>query len=429
RQNTPYASATALEPGASATDARATARKGSRSPEPNTAARMSRRWSAAITAALPPPATSSASATSADVASSAGASTTAATASPAAAIQPIHASGERIASRTAGRALAKSAARANASVAVKSAPAARAPRPPTTSSESSSVPRTSAPARSARPRMRPTRPGARSGAGTSATASAPWLARSSIRPASASATAPTATAGTRTSARLRGRRRPRSARSGVRAPCAARYATAASASALGAETLPQGGHELRDGDARLRHGVAVADRHLPVVERLEVDGDAKRRADLVLAAVAAADRLGLVVRQHEVRPQRCRDLAGQRRELLVLGQREDGDLVGGEVAVEAQDHAHALLVRLLVVRGAEERVRRAIGAHRRLDDVRDELLVRRLVEVAQVLTRVLRMAAKVVVGAVVDALHLLPPEREAELDVRGRGGVVRALLR
>jgi hypothetical protein len=47
-------------------------------------------------------------------------------------------------------------------------------------------------------------------------------------------------------------------------------------------------------DPLLRHRVALADGHRLVLERLEVDGDAVRRADLVLAAVAAADRAGVV---------------------------------------------------------------------------------------------------------------------------------------
>ena len=46
--------------------------------------------------------------------------------------------------------------------------------------------------------------------------------------------------------------------------------------------------------ALLRHRVAVAHRDGAVLERVEVDRDAERRADLVLAAVAAADRAGVV---------------------------------------------------------------------------------------------------------------------------------------
>src|SRR5579863_8004559 len=50
-----------------------------------------------------------------------------------------------------------------------------------------------------------------------------------------------------------------------------------------------------DREADLFGGVAVAHRHGPVLEALEVDGDAQRRPDLVLAPVAATDRLRLVV--------------------------------------------------------------------------------------------------------------------------------------
>ena len=44
----------------------------------------------------------------------------------------------------------------------------------------------------------------------------------------------------------------------------------------------------------LRHRVPLADRDRLVVEGLEVDSEAVRRADLVLAAVAAADGSGVV---------------------------------------------------------------------------------------------------------------------------------------
>ncbi len=54
-------------------------------------------------------------------------------------------------------------------------------------------------------------------------------------------------------------------------------------------------HKPVDGDADLGHGVAVADGDGVVVEGVEVDGDAEGCADLVLAAVAASDALGVVV--------------------------------------------------------------------------------------------------------------------------------------
>src|SRR5919204_6615023 len=84
------------------------------------------------------------------------------------------------------------------------------------------------------------------------------------------------------------------------------------------ELLPQRGDHVGDGHANLRHRVALADRHLLVLERIEVDGDAERRADLVLTPVPAADGLRLVVRREQVRTDRRVDLARERRELLVL---------------------------------------------------------------------------------------------------------------
>src|SRR5581483_10930992 len=57
-------------------------------------------------------------------------------------------------------------------------------------------------------------------------------------------------------------------------------------------------HELDralERDPLLRETVAVADRDCPVVERLVVDRERPRRADLVLASVALADRGGVVV--------------------------------------------------------------------------------------------------------------------------------------
>src|SRR4029077_329812 len=119
-----------------------------------------------------------------------------------------------------------------------------------------------------------------------------------------------------------------------------------------AERLSERGHELLDRHAYLAHRVALADRHGAIVDRLEVDRHAERRADLVLTAVAPADRLRLVVRRHEMRPDLRPDVARDGAQALVLREREDGDLVRREVWTEAHHDARALLVGLLVVRGA-----------------------------------------------------------------------------
>ena len=96
--------------------------------------------------------------------------------------------------------------------------------------------------------------------------------------------------------------------------------------------------------------------------------------------------------------------------------------------METEDHPHALLVGLLVIRSAEERERRAVGPDRGLDHVRNEALVRGIVEVLELLPRVLRVPLQVEIRAVMDAFELLPAERVAELDVEGLGRVVGTLL-
>src|SRR3546814_12824307 len=73
----------------------------------------------------------------------------------------------------------------------------------------------------------------------------------------------------------------------------------------------------------LRHRVPVTHGDGAVIERVEVDGDAHGGADLVLAAVAPADGLGLVVVAHQVAAEQVEDLAGDRREGVLLGERQD----------------------------------------------------------------------------------------------------------
>lgn len=55
------------------------------------------------------------------------------------------------------------------------------------------------------------------------------------------------------------------------------------------QTGPQHLDQPLDRHPFLLQGVPVADGHRPVLERVEVDGDAERRARFVLTAVAPAD--------------------------------------------------------------------------------------------------------------------------------------------
>ncbi|EOD65990.1 putative transcriptional regulator [Amycolatopsis vancoresmycina DSM 44592] len=187
----------------------------------------------------------------------------------------------------------------------------------------------------------------------------------------------------------------------------------------------------------MRHRVALAHRHGLVLERVEVDRDAVRRADLVLAAVAAADRLGVVEVDVPVLAQGGRDLLRLRGQVGVARQRQHRDLERRQPRVELQHHADvgaALGVRhlFLDVGVHQERHHRPADTGRRLDDERPVPLARGLVEERQVLARVVRVRRQVEVGAVRDALELAPlltgVEREPVLDVDGALRVVRELF-
>src|SRR3954470_10657728 len=88
--------------------------------------------------------------------------------------------------------------------------------------------------------------------------------------------------------------------------------------------------------ALLGHRVALPDRDRLVVEGVEVDGDAERRADLVLAPVAPADRAGVVELDVPALPQGGREVFGLRRQVGVARKRQHGDLDRREPRVEPQ---------------------------------------------------------------------------------------------
>ena len=183
------------------------------------------------------------------------------------------------------------------------------------------------------------------------------------------------------------------------------------------------------GDALLLQRVAVAHRDGAVLERLVVDGHAPRRADLVLAAVALADRAALVVLGLHVRCAARRAISRADLGLAVLAhERQHGRLDRRQARVQLEHGARLALDLLLVVGVDEEGERRAVGAGGRLDDVRDVALARLLVEVLELLARVLGVLGQVEVAAVGDALELRPADREQVLDVGGARRVVAELV-
>ena len=140
---------------------------------------------------------------------------------------------------------------------------------------------------------------------------------------------------------------------------------------------PSSARQLVDRDALLRERVAVAHGDRAVLERLVVDRHAPRRADLVLAAVALADRAALVVLGLHDRPRSALvDLAGELGLAVLAHERQHGDLDRRQARVQLQHRALLARDLLLVVGVDEEGERRAVGAGGRLDHVRDVALAR-----------------------------------------------------
>jgi hypothetical protein len=127
----------------------------------------------------------------------------------------------------------------------------------------------------------------------------------------------------------------------------------------------------------LRRAVALAHGHAAALDRLKVDGDCKRHADLVGARVALAD--GVAGRVHNVAQPRRRQLRAdggrQRVELLLLHQGEHGRLDGRDERRELE-HGARLVALARVVAVLKHAVQDAADAKRRLDDRRHERAAR-----------------------------------------------------
>src|SRR3954452_21778862 len=110
------------------------------------------------------------------------------------------------------------------------------------------------------------------------------------------------------------------------------------------DTLAEVGPDRVLADARLLHGVALADGDRAVLHGLAVHGDAERRARLVLAAVAPPDRARLVVEAAvAARAQVLVDLHGLLGHAVLLHQRENTGLDRRQRRLDAQRDARLTL--------------------------------------------------------------------------------------
>ena len=191
----------------------------------------------------------------------------------------------------------------------------------------------------------------------------------------------------------------------------------------------QAGRQLAPRHPLLLGAVAEPQRHRVVRHGVVVDGHAVGGADLVLPPVAAPDRPALVVERGERLAQLRLDLARALGEPVLLHQREHAHGDRRHARMEAQHHA-ALAADLVLVVAVHQRHQHRPGQpDRGLDNERHVALARALVQVGQVLAGEFHVPLQVEVGAIVDALQLLPAEREPVLDVVRVARVVRQLVR
>ncbi len=165
-----------------------------------------------------------------------------------------------------------------------------------------------------------------------------------------------------------------------------------------------------------------------------VDRQAERRADLVLAAVALADRAALVVLDLQAAAQGGVHLACQLGLAVLADERQHRGLHGRKARVQAQNGARLARARalaldeFLVVGVDQERERRAVRAGRGLDHVGHVAAAGGLVEVLELLPGELGVAREVEVAAVGDPLELGPADREQVFHVARARGVVGELV-
>src|SRR5207237_6286548 len=104
--------------------------------------------------------------------------------------------------------------------------------------------------------------------------------------------------------------------------------------------------QILDRDALLFHRIAlaqrdrVAERGIFFAECFEIDRDAERSPDFVLAPITAADRPRFIVKNEHVRPEKIYNLFRFRHEwLLVFQERENSALYRRDPRMDTQPHS------------------------------------------------------------------------------------------
>src|SRR3954463_14717394 len=168
----------------------------------------------------------------------------------------------------------------------------------------------------------------------------------------------------------------------------------------------------------------MADGDGPIRQSLSIDRDAEGSSGFIHAAIAPADGAAVVVKAGELLPKIVVQRGGELGHSVLLHQRKDSGLDRGEAGRESQYHACLALDFLLPVCVNQQSQSHPIGSRGCLDDVREVALILRLVEILELLARVLLVPAQIEVPSVVNTFDLLPTEGKLILDVVCSLGVV-----
>jgi len=168
---------------------------------------------------------------------------------------------------------------------------------------------------------------------------------------------------------------------------------------------------------------------LRAFEGFKIDGDAKRRADLVLTAIATSDGAGFIVKDGEMFTEVLGKSAGFFDQFrFIFEEGKDAGLDGGHPRVETENNAGflgAFLIRdfFLGIGFAKEGEGGAVHSGAGLDDVGDEFFASLLVEVFEGLAAGFLVLFEIVVGPVGDAFEFLRAEGEFVQEVIGPLGI------
>ncbi len=167
-----------------------------------------------------------------------------------------------------------------------------------------------------------------------------------------------------------------------------------------------------------------------LAKRIEVDSDAKRRANFILAAIALTDVAVVVPCNCGVYfLELCPHLARLRDEFgLVLQKRRDHRFHWSDFRRKGEIRTCVISHRIFPVRTCEYRKYCTVDAKRRLNDMRNKFFFRFFVEVRELSTGRIRMSGEIEVGTVCETPELLAAKGIVEFKINRALTVMRAVL-